>query len=159
MRLLEKSWAALVACTIAFVGGCSCSSTTPSYPAPTWAVEETGKYEPVMKVFMNKANNYTVMVQNGTTLEPKTIGGSIKLLTDVSEDKPMYVAWKKWKCTNKDEARYSNGARPYEFTYEYEIHIHNAKQIAAGTWEEEEKYKSGKYTRYRTVSGKVQEIE
>jgi len=118
---------------------------------PLWEKESAQKIEPIVAVFMNRSNDYTVFVKDGDELKPEYLygpePGHVKILADVPEGKPMYALRTRFinkggGTTHRDKGK-----------TEIELHIRSEKDLSGGMWSERT---GGKHP--KTIEGKVNRI-
>jgi hypothetical protein len=103
---------------------CGCSSSEPP-------LARTEKIENIQAVFLNRPNDYTVLIQKDKQLIPRTLStihfhnhGEVKLLMDAPSKGAMWA-----------ELRfYGEGKRTTKM--EIDIHIHSKNDIQGGQWRE-----------------------
>lgn len=128
---------------------CGCSAVTDP------AVSSTEKIENVQSVFINRPNDYTILVQQGNQLIPRTITSynnhhyrhktfaEVKVFTDTKG--PMWVEIRHYKEGGKENTGHL-------LKIEADIHIHSKNDIQGGQWRE-------KHGKGPEVVGKVNKIE
>lgn len=105
-------------CASIFIIGCP--------PEPDWILTADYQLSPVVSVFMNQVDEYTIYTKEGNELKAKRVQGGIRIVTDVPKEEPMYADIKVW-----EDKRNAVGYKKVRVV----IHIHSPKDISAGGWE------------------------